>query len=248
MCGRYQRRSDKQRIAEAFALGNDDGLSSELAPDYNVAPHTMQPAIVWDEQFGTRRLHMMLWRFLPRFVMNPKTFTRPTINAKGETLLKNHIWRESFMTRRCLIPADSFLQWLKEDGQQLPYVFAMRDNSPFGFGGVWCRWWSPQRRRGLDTFAIITVESNELVAEKTGHDRMPLIVARKDRRRWLGPGDPAQPPVHLLRPFDSTLMKAWRADQRINDVKNNDPAVGEPLREAEGNAQFGMFRATPKQS
>jgi putative SOS response-associated peptidase YedK len=38
VCDRYQRRSDKQKIAEAFHLGNIDGLSLELTPDYNVAP------------------------------------------------------------------------------------------------------------------------------------------------------------------------------------------------------------------
>jgi putative SOS response-associated peptidase YedK len=37
MCGRYQRRSDKQRIAEAFHPGNLDEVVLELAPDYNVA-------------------------------------------------------------------------------------------------------------------------------------------------------------------------------------------------------------------
>ena len=46
MCGRYQRRADKQRIAEAFALGNIEGLAMDLdlAPNYNVAPGTMQPS------------------------------------------------------------------------------------------------------------------------------------------------------------------------------------------------------------
>ena len=43
-------------------------------PDYNVAPQTMQPVIVWDEEFGTRTLHMMFWRFLSRFVTDPKKF------------------------------------------------------------------------------------------------------------------------------------------------------------------------------
>jgi putative SOS response-associated peptidase YedK len=61
------------------------------------------------------------------------------------------------------------------------------------------------------------VEPNELVAEKTAHDRMPLIVARRDWQRWLEPGSPQQPPVDLLRPFDADLMKAWRVDQRINN-------------------------------
>jgi hypothetical protein len=33
MCGRYQRRSDKQRIAEAFAPGNNDAALSEPSKD-----------------------------------------------------------------------------------------------------------------------------------------------------------------------------------------------------------------------
>jgi len=55
MCGRYQRRSDKQKIAEAFALGNVDGLALELTPDYNVGPQTMQPVIVMGH--GLRDAH-----------------------------------------------------------------------------------------------------------------------------------------------------------------------------------------------
>jgi putative SOS response-associated peptidase YedK len=49
----------------------------------------------------------------------------------------------------------------------------------------------------MDTFAIITVESNELVADTTGHDRMPLIVGKRDWERWLKPGDPERIPVDL---------------------------------------------------
>jgi len=51
----------------------------------------MQPVIVWDEQFGTQTLQMMFWRFLPRFVSDPKKFRLDTINAKGETLLDSKI-------------------------------------------------------------------------------------------------------------------------------------------------------------
>ena len=48
----------------------------------------------------------------------------------------------------------------------------------------------------MRTFAIITTDANELVAEI--HDRMPLILAPTDYTRWLSdepdPGD-------LMRPF-----------------------------------------------
>jgi putative SOS response-associated peptidase YedK len=238
VCGRYQRRSDKQKIAEAFALGNVDGLALELTPDYNVAPQTMQPVIIWDEPDGTRTLHMMFWRFLPLFVTDPREFKLSTINAKAETLTSNKIWQDSFLKRRCLIPADNFIEWRKQGKRRLPYVFAMKDDSPFALGGVWRHWRS--NKTEMDTFAIITVEPNELVSDKTGHDRMPLIVRKKDWQRWLEPGDPQRPPVDLLRPFDSDKMKAWRADERINNVKNNDPDLNKPVKD-EPDDQMTIF-------
>ena len=229
-------RSDKQRIAEAFQLGNVEGLALELTPDYNVAPQTMQPVVVWDEAFGTRTLHMMFWRFLPRYVTDPKQFKLSTINAKGETLLSNSMWHDSFLKRRCLIPADSFIEWRKEGKTRLPWTFTMKDDQPFALGGVW-RHWSPDSKTEMDTFAIITVEPNELVVEKTGHDRLPLIVARRDWQRWLELGSAEQPPVDLLRPFDADLMEAWRVDMRINNVKNNEPSLSED----DEDEQLGMF-------
>ena len=68
MCGRYQRRSDKQKIAEAFRVRNIEDLFLELAPTYNAAPQSMQPVIIWDPARGMRMLQMMFWRFLPPFV------------------------------------------------------------------------------------------------------------------------------------------------------------------------------------
>ena len=113
MCGRYQRRSDKQKIAEAFHLGNVDGLALEFAPDYNAAPQSLQPVIVWDRQFGARSLHMMFWRFLPPYVTDPKKFRLDTINARGESLMDSNVWRDAFLHSRCLVPVDSFIEWVR---------------------------------------------------------------------------------------------------------------------------------------
>jgi putative SOS response-associated peptidase YedK len=67
---------------------------------------------------------------------------------------------------------------------------------------------------------------------------MPLIVARRDWQRWLTPGFPEQPPVDLLRPYDAEKMKAWRVDERINNVKNNDVKLSEPLEDGPGQARM----------
>ncbi len=51
MCGRYLRRSDKQRIAEAFRLKQlPEGFV--LPPDFNIAPSTFQPINLHDGSIG----------------------------------------------------------------------------------------------------------------------------------------------------------------------------------------------------
>jgi hypothetical protein len=60
---------------------------------------------------------------------------------------------------------------------------------------------------------------------------MPLIIQRQDYQRWLEPTTEEQPPIDLVRPFDSDKMKAWRVDRRANNVRNNEPSLCEPLTE-----------------
>jgi putative SOS response-associated peptidase YedK len=40
-----------------------------------------------------------------------------TINAKAETWLRRVYFREVFRKRRCLVPADTFLEWQKIDAK-----------------------------------------------------------------------------------------------------------------------------------
>lgn len=243
MCGRYQRRSDKQRIAEAFALGNaasldelgsslepgEVGADLDLAPDYNVAPGTMQPVVVWDDLLGMRTLRMMFWRMLPPFCTDPKKFKLDTINASAEKLLSSNMWKKSFLYRRCLVPVDSFVEWRRVNSKtKVPFVFGMETDEPFALGGIWQHWRSPDHKTEMDTFAIVTVEPNEILHDLTNHNRMPLIVPKRDYERWLRERDDEQPPVDLLRPYDSDRMKAWQVGTAINNVRNNDASLMEP--------------------
>jgi putative SOS response-associated peptidase YedK len=60
MCGRYYRRSDKQKIAEAFHATKVDDF--ELPPaDYNVAPTSTQPIVRKSKDTGERELVTMRW-------------------------------------------------------------------------------------------------------------------------------------------------------------------------------------------
>ncbi len=112
MCGRYFRRSDKQRIAEAFHLGKvPDGFV--LPPwDYNVAPTTFQPVIRPNRDTGEREHALMRWGMIPFFADSIDQFKDlSTVNARSSTLLEKPMWREPFKRRRCLVLADGLYEW-----------------------------------------------------------------------------------------------------------------------------------------
>ena len=57
------------------------------------------------------------------------------------------------------------------------------ERRPIRHRRVWENWRDPTSGEWMRTFAIITTDANELVAEI--HDRMPLILAPTDYTRWL---------------------------------------------------------------
>jgi putative SOS response-associated peptidase YedK len=73
MCGRYYRKSDKQKIAEHFRVRND--LSSIVLPDadYNVAPTTMQRVIREGRDTKDRELVLMRWSLIPFLTLLAKS-------------------------------------------------------------------------------------------------------------------------------------------------------------------------------
>ncbi len=229
MCGRYVRRSDKQRIAEHFRVHPES--FPDLGVSYNVAPQTFQPIVRLNRDTGEREIVMMRWGLLPFWAKEP-SFAHSTINAKAETVATVPTFRESFRKRRCLAPADAFYEWQKLDAKtKQPYAIAMKDGSPYAFAGVWDSWRDPATRERIETFAIITTDANPLIEPM--HDRMPVILAPRDYDRWLKPGDPAQPPLDLLRAYPAEQMTTWKVDRQVGNVRNDREECIAPLVEEE---------------
>jgi putative SOS response-associated peptidase YedK len=84
MCGRYVRKSDKQKIADTFRVGNLTDIPLEAAPDYNIAPTSRQPVIRNSKETGERQMVAMRWGMVPHFAKSLADFKGfSTINAKG---------------------------------------------------------------------------------------------------------------------------------------------------------------------
>jgi putative SOS response-associated peptidase YedK len=225
MCGRYFRRSDKQKIAEAFRLGLPSTF--EILPSFNVAPQTFQPVVRLSSETGERELASMRWGLVPFWAKDSKV-AFSTINAKAETLTTSPAFREAFKRRRCLIPLDGFYEW-QEIGpkHKQPFAVGLTSGALFAVAGLWDRWKDKASGLGIETYTIITTDPNALM--EPFHNRMPVVVRPEDHERWMAPADPARLPVDLLRPYPEEEMRAWKVASAVGNVRNDSPELITPL-------------------
>jgi putative SOS response-associated peptidase YedK len=198
MCGRYKRKSDKQRIAEVFSVQVGLGdLPYEEGDD--LSPQSLQPVILTNEA-GERQIELMRWAF--KLPDRP----RPLFNARSEGIEHAKFWKDAFLKGRCIVPGDAIYEWQEvEKGKKKPkYEFVIPGQEPFGMAAVWKVWKNPKTEKWEPTFAILTGEPNELMAPI--HDRMTTFVEPRDYDEYLAPSE--RPPVHLLRILPADKMKA----------------------------------------
>ncbi len=164
----------------------------------------------------------MRWGLIPFFTKQLSDVKGvSTINARAETVHKSPTWREPFKRRRCLVPASFFYEWKKIDAMtKQPYAIGVSDASLFAFAGLWDAWKDGQGH-WLQSFAIVTTEANELIAEAKIHERMPVILHQRDYDRWLSREVTDQPPLDLMRPFESEDMQMAPANPLVGNVRNN---------------------------
>ena len=172
---------------------------------------------------------LMRWGLVPFFAKSPAP-NFANINARAETLLEKPAFREPFRRRRCLVPINSYYEWQALDPKKKKkqtWAIGLKSEEPIALGGIWDRWVSKDKSIVLESYAIVTVVTNEFLAFI--HDRMPLIIDPKDYNRWLEPGDPKRPPGDLLHPYDGDLMKIWRVKPDVGNVRNNRPDLIDPF-------------------
>lgn len=214
MCGRFARTEDKDGLQGRFGFDDPDGVL--LKPAYNIAPSQDCPVITVERD--RRVLRMMRWGLVPRWAEDARTGYR-MINARAETVSEKASFKEPLRKTRCLVPASGFYEWKKADKKtKIPYFFRLRDGALFAFAGLWTVR-HPGKDDELHSFTIITTAANELM--EPVHDRMPVILHKRDEARWLDPelSDPRDL-MPLLAPFPSGEMERYRVSTYVNSYKN----------------------------
>lgn len=242
MCGRYATTRGRDDLQHRFEI-EDDNADEALEPDYNVAP-TRRSAIVLArpprEDPGAepvRQLRNLQWGLVPSWAKDPKIGNK-MINARAETVHEKPSFRRAFARRRGLLPIDGFYEWFEtskigRSGRPLKQPFFIRraDGDQLPLAVIYEFWKDPVKPedaadRWLTTFTIITTTATDQVGHV--HNRMPMSVPEDSWDAWLDPSTPAETAISLMAPPVHEL-EIYAVSTRVNNVRNNDPGLIEPV-------------------
>ncbi|WP_435771247.1 SOS response-associated peptidase [Nocardioides sp. SYSU DS0651] len=203
---------------------------------------------------SVRQLRVLRWGLVPSWAKDQKIGSR-MINARMETVAEKPAFRRAFAARRCILPADGYFEWYETQQRDArgkrrkqPFFIRPEDGSVLAMAGLYEIWRNPAAPPEHDhdgtggtagtaatggtggllwTCTVITTQATDQLGRI--HDRMPLVVDREARDRWLDPRSGTDDLLALLRPAQQAGLTAYPVSTAVGNVANDGPELVEPI-------------------
>jgi putative SOS response-associated peptidase YedK len=205
MCYHYDAAGSTKAIKRfSFITKSEDYTPTLLA---NAFAHPLMPVVAAG---ATNQIQLFEWGLIPTWsdAHRATDQRKSTLNAKSETMFELSSFKDATATR-CLVLAENFYEWRHEGQQKTQYRIGVKDYEVFAMGGIYTQWKNPSTGQVRQTFSIVTVPANDMMAYiHNTKQRMPLIIPPGKELEWLQPGLSQAQIVQLLRPYRNTDMRA----------------------------------------
>lgn len=185
MCGRYTLFTEEQTedirniIREVQEKQPENNMKSgEIFPT-NTAP-------ILKAEGGQLGADLAIWGF-PKF-----DGKGVIINARSETAEQKKMFRESLLTRRCVIPSTGFYEWSQDERKQ-KYLFRLPDTTALYMAGFYNEF------KGERRYVILTADANSSISDV--HNRMPVVLDRSSLIDWVFDTEKALNYLHQVMPL-----------------------------------------------
>ena len=166
MCGRYVVKNPVTKTSKLVK----SAIQVEDNENYNAHPTQKLPII--KSYTNGKALELCEWGLVPGWSKKLEKFS-PLINARKETLMEKVTFKNLIQTSRCVVPADGYYEWKREEKEKTPHYFTRKDTKPIFFAGIYEE----------DQFCLITEEAKDNISEI--HHRQPVIINQTDINRYL---------------------------------------------------------------
>jgi putative SOS response-associated peptidase YedK len=248
MCGRIALYSEPERLARRFDAALSKNLGEAAEPRWNVPPTQTVLALVHPSEkrieaagdqievsSSGRVIEPMRWGLVPWWAKDPSIGNK-MFNARAESLETKGAFKSALETHRCLVLADGFYEWKRNDAagtrRRVPFYFTRSDGEPMAFAGLWSSWRDRSLPKDdsprLQTCTIVTTASNPDV--EPVHNRMPVIVESNDIAEWLEPVPlDAAELAELLGSSRAGTLTSTPVSTAVNSVEHEGPELIEAL-------------------
>jgi putative SOS response-associated peptidase YedK len=218
MCGRYTLQAEADELIRRFGIRQ---LSIPIDQRYNIAPSQTVPVVTSNVRKESGETEYTVdgfrWGFQAKL---GDSANKLMINARMETLLEKPMFKNLFLSNRCVIPANGFYEWsTKRPGNERsrPYAINVNDGELIGFAGLW-RPIRDAQGEVQKLCIIITVPANDKLGAL--HSRMPAILMPSDERLWLDPECvDKELLLSLLHPYPDARIKYYPVSTLVNSTK-----------------------------
>lgn len=230
MCGRFV--APDVAAVERFWQIDRQNWHESATPRFNVAPTTCVPMLRVDSE-SARVLDGARWGLIPPWWKKDEAPTH-SFNARSEEAAQKPMWRHAMRHARCLLPARGWYEWSASEqvrgasGRMVkqPWFIHAQDAPVLAFAGLWSLWEHGGDHAVLSCAILTRVASSEVASI---HDRMPVVLEPEQHASWLNPTSSPEA-VGALMAQSRTSFEAKRVSTRVNNVRNNDADLLEPVR------------------
>ena len=203
MCGRYVVTNPVTKTSDLVKTT----IKVEDKDNYNAHPTQKLPII--KSYSNGKALENCDWGLVPSWATNKKDF-RPLINARLETLMEKVSFKKLIQTSRCLVVADGYYEWKRENKEKTPYYFTRSDSGLVFFAAI----------HQHNQFCIIPREATDEV--KQIPHREPLILNEDQIQNYL---DIKKEGTDVLKSINAPELKFHPVSKDVNKPINNDPSL-----------------------
>ena len=203
MCGRYVITRPVTKTKDLVKTN----IKVEDKDNYNAHPTQKLPII--KSYTNGKALENCSWGIIPSWAKDKKDF-RPLINARLETLMEKVSFKKLIQTSRCLVAADGYYEWKRNNKEKTPYYFTKNDSTIMFFAAI----------HQNNQFCIITREASSAVRDV--HHREPLIINEEIILNYL---NIKKEGIDILRNIKPPELKFHEISKDVNKPINNDPSL-----------------------
>ncbi|HHU99309.1 MAG TPA: SOS response-associated peptidase [Bacteroidales bacterium] len=167
-------------------------------------------------------IRLFRWGLIPSWVTDEgeaNEIMLKTFNARSETISSKPAFRDSYASRRCLVPVCGFFEWQHHGGREIPWYITLKGETIFSLAGIWDSW-SMKGGMTLNTFSVVTTRANELMEEiHNSKKRMPVILPASAERMWLSEGADERTLAALMEPVATDTLSAHTVSPLITNTR-----------------------------